>query len=307
MSAPVESTARRREAIDTFAAVAMIVLTLSWGLNGVAAKIANQGYSPLFLSVARSVIGGVLVFAWCRWRGIELFARDRTLVPGIVAGLLFGLEFILLFVGLDYTSVGRSSLMINTMPFWVLIGGHFLLGERITLAKLGGLVLAFGGVVLVFSDQLSSPGPNAIVGDIMSLAAGLLWAATTFVIRRSTLAEAQPEKVLLYQLAVTAVMTAPLMLLAGPIIREFSVVPTTALLFQALYVVAFTYAFWFWLIGRYSASGLSSFVFLTPAFGVFCGSIILDEPMTMKMFMALGLIAAGLIVVNRRPAQAAGA
>ena len=56
--------------------------------------------------------------------------------------------------------------MVNTMPFWVLIGAHFLLGEHMSLAKFGGLALAFAGVVLVFSDKLSLPSPSAIIGDV---------------------------------------------------------------------------------------------------------------------------------------------
>jgi drug/metabolite transporter (DMT)-like permease len=293
----------RRAAVDIAAAAIMVWLTFSWGLNGVAAKISNQGFNPLFVSVARSAIAAVLVFAWCHYRGIGLFGRDGTLVPGIIAGALFGIEFILIFVGLDFTSVARSTLMVNTMPFWVLIGAHFLLGEKMSLAKLGGLALAFCGVVLVFFDKLSLPGPDAIVGDLMSIAAGVAWALTTLVIKRSKLQTAAPEKLLLYQLVVGGLLTAPLVPLGGAAIREWAAIPTAALLFQAIYVVAFTYVVWFWIMRRYPAAGLSSFAFLTPVFGVLCGGLFLGEPLTVKLFAALGLIAAGLIIVNR-PARA---
>jgi drug/metabolite transporter (DMT)-like permease len=291
----------RRDAVDLAAAAIMIGLTFSWGLNGVAAKISYAGFSPVFVSVARSAIGGLLVFLWCRYRGIRLFDNDGTLWPGLLAGLLFGGEFLLIFVGLEFTTVARSTLMVNTMPFWVLIGAHFLLGEHMTLRKWAGLALAFTGVVLVFSDKLSLPGPEAITGDIMSLGAGVLWAATTLVIKKSRLAATSAEKLLLYQLAVSAVMALPLLPLAGPALREFSGPAYAALLFQAVYVVAFTYILWFWLMRRYPAAGLSSFAFLTPAFGVLCGGLLLGEPLSIKIFAALGLIATGLVIVNRPP------
>lgn len=293
----------RREAIDTAAVSLMLLLTFSWGLNGVAGKIANTGYNPVFLTVARSAIAAVLVFFWCRWRNIPLFDRDGTLWAGLIAGLLFGAEFVLIFIGLDYTSVARSALMVNTMPFWVLVGGHFLLGERMSFAKLGGLLLAFAGVAFVFSDKLSLPGPEAIKGDLMSLAAGIFWAATTIVIKATKLGRASAEKMLLYQLTVSAVVILPLIPLAGPVLREVSALATGALLFQAIYVVAFTYILWFWLMRRYPAAGLSSFAFLTPAFGVLLGGLLLDEPLTGRLFLALGLIAAGLVIVNRPPRQ----
>lgn len=294
----------RRDAVDLGAAAIMVLLTFSWGLNGVVAKLSYAGYSPIFVNVARSIIGALLVFLWCRYRGIALFRRDGSLWFGLLAGALFGLEFILIFTGLEHTSVARSTLMLNTMPFWVLVGGHFLLGERISLVKLAGLALAFAGVALVFSDRLSRPGPDALLGDLMSLGGGLLWAATVLVIKASRLRFIGAEKLLLYQLAVATVMATPLLAITGPALREVSVFTTSMLLFQGAYIVAFTFLLWFWLMRRYPAAGLSSFVFLTPAFGVLCGGLILGEPLSLHIFMALGLIAAGLVIVNRPQARA---
>jgi drug/metabolite transporter (DMT)-like permease len=289
----------RREAIDTAAVVIMIGLTFSWGLNSVAAKLANVGYNPVLVTVLRSAIAGVLVFGWCRWRGIALFQRDGTLLPGIVAGMLFGGEFLLIFHSLDFTSVARNTLMVNTMPFWVLLGAHFLLGEHMSVRKWLGLLLAFAGVALVFSDKLSLTGPHALWGDVMGLGAGILWAATTLVIKSTRLAHAGAEKLLLYQLAVSAVLIAPLLVLAGPLTRDLSALATGALLFQAIFVVAFTYVVWFWVMRRYPAAGLSSFAFLTPVFAVLLGGMLLGEPLSIRIFLALGLIAAGLVLVNR--------
>lgn len=298
MSQPATVQATR-QAIDGFAAAMMLLLTFSWGLNQVAVKIANVGYNPVFAVLLRSAIACVLVYLWCLHRRIPLFERDATLVPGIVAGVLFGMEFVLIFVGLDYTTAARGALMVNTMPFFVLVGGHFLLGERMNGRKVAGLLLAFAGVVIVFSDELSLPGPDALRGDIMCLAAGVLWAATTLVIKGSSLARASAEKTLLYQLLVSAVVVLPFIPAAGPLLRDVSGVTTGALLFQAVYIVAFTYVLWFWLVRRYPASGLSSFAFLTPAFGVLLGGLLLNEPLSMRIFVALALIGAGLVIVNR--------
>ena len=299
------STFDRRDAVDAAAVAFMIFLTFSWGLNGVAQKLSNIGFSPVFSSVFRSALGAVLVYIWCVARGIPLFNRDGTLPAGLLAGFLFGAEFLCIFFAFDYTSVSRGSLMINTMPFWVLIGAHFLLGERVSVTKLMGVVLAFAGVVVIFSDKLGAPGPDAWIGDLLTLAAGILWGATSLVIKGSRLNNAGAEKLLLYQLTVAAAMSLPLLAFSGPIFRDVSAVPVGALLFQAFFVVAFTYLVWFWLMRRYPASGLASFVFLTPAFAVLLGGLLLDEPLTWKIGLALILIAGGLIIVNR-PARAPG-
>lgn len=289
----------RRHHVDAAAVAIMLFLTFSWGLNGVAAKLSGVGYSPVFLTLARSAIAAALVFGWCRLRGIPLFNRDGTLWPGALAGLLFGAEFIVIYFGLDHTSAGRSALMVNTMPFWVLLGAHLFLGERMSGRKVLGSVLAFAGVALVFSDQLSLPGPGALFGDLLSLLGGALWGATTIVIKRSRLATASAEKLLLYQLSVSAVMCVPLLALAGPALRDPTPLATFALLFQGVFVVAFTYLIWFWLMRRYPAAGLASFAFLTPAFGVLLGGLLLDEPLSLRIGLALALIAAGLVIVNR--------
>ncbi|WP_292491837.1 DMT family transporter [Mesorhizobium sp.] len=281
------------------AAAIMVGLTLSWGLNYVAAKVSYAGYDPVFVSIARSILDGFCVLGWCRLRGIRVFERDGTLAAGTVVGALFGVEFLFLYVGLEYTTVARNTLLVNTMPFWVLIGGHFLLGERITARKLAGLVLAFCGLVAVFSDGIGAGSGATLTGDLLSLGAGILWALISIVIKRSKLVATSAERLLLYQLAGAAVVGVLVMPVAGPPIREIAALPTLALLFQSFYIVAFTYVLWFWLLTRYPAAGLSSFAFLSPVFGVLCGAVLLGEPLTVRIFLALGLIAAGLIVVNR--------
>ncbi|MES0133226.1 DMT family transporter, partial [Mesorhizobium sp. M0029] len=261
--------------------------------------ISYAGFDPVFVSIARSIIGGLCVLGWCWLRGIRLFKADGSLVAGIIVGVLFGVEFLCLYIGLEYTTVARNTLLVNTMPFWVLIGGHFLLGERINARKLGGLVLAFCGLVAVFSDGIAGGTEMTLMGDLLSLGSGILWAGTSIVIKRSKLVETSAEKLLLYQLAGAAIVGVLVMPFAGPPIRAVSALPALALLFQSLYIVAFTYVLWFWLLRRYPASALSSFAFLSPVFGVLCGAIILGEAPTTRIFVALGLIAVGLIIVNR--------
>jgi len=291
--------AGRRDTIDATAAALMVGLTFSWGLNYVAAKLSYAGYDPVFLSIMRSLIGGLCVVGWCRWRGIALLRRDGTLAAGIGVGLLFGIEFLFLYVGLEHTTVARNTLLVNSMPFWMLLGGHFLLGEYMTARKVFGLVLAFAGLVLVFADKLGAYKDAMLLGDLLSLGAGVAWAATNVLIKRSNLTTVPAEKLLLYQLAGAAVVGLLVMPFSGPPVRAFALVPTLALLFQAIFIVAFTYVLWFWMLGRYPASGLSSFAFLTPVFGVLCGALLLGEPLSAGVFAALVLIVAGLVIVNR--------
>lgn len=289
----------RYDAIDATAAALMVGITFSWGLNYVAAKISYAGFDPVFVSVMRSLLGGLCVVAWCRWRGIALLSRDGTLAAGIGVGLLFGVEFLFLYIGLEHTTVARNTLLVNAMPFWMLLGGHFLLGEHMTTRKVFGLVLAFAGLIVVFADKLGAYEQSMLLGDLLSLGAGVAWAVTNILIKRSKLTTVPAEKLLLYQLAGAAAVGLLFLPFSGPPVRVFALVPTLALLFQAVFIVAFTYVLWFWMLGRYPASSLSSFAFLTPVFGVLCGALFLGEPLSAGIFAALVLIVAGLVIVNR--------
>lgn len=289
----------RRPAVDAAAAVIMLGLTFTWGLNQVAIKFASLSFSPAFMMLARSAIGALCIGGWCALRGIPLLRADGTLWAGIAVGVTFWIEFALIYAGLDLTSAARGGLMLNTMPFWVLVGAHFWLGERMRVRHVAGLAMAFVGIVLVFSDRHSVTGPQALLGDAMCLAGGVAWALNTLIVKRTKLALIGAEKLVLYQLVASTLLMLPLMPFTGPPLRVVSALGIATLLFQAVFVVGITYLVWFWLMRRYPAAGLASFVFLAPVFAVFCGAVLLDEPLTVRVFAALALIAAGLAVVNR--------
>ncbi|MBX3532180.1 MAG: DMT family transporter [Rhizobiaceae bacterium] len=295
----VATDVRRLDAIDGLAAATMVLLTLSWGLNGVLVKLSNVGFNPVLVTAGRSALAALAVFLWCHWRGVKLWERDGTLPAGLLAGALFGAEFVLIFFAYDHTTVARGSIIMNTMPFMVLVAGHFLLGEPLSMRKLGGLTVAFVGLILVFSDKLSLPSADALKGDLMMLVAAAIWAATTIVVKKSKLSRVSAEKTLLYQLVVSTVFALPLIPLGGPLLREVGWLAISSFFVQAIYVVAFTYLLWFWLMRQYPASGLSSFAVLSPVFGVLGGAVFLGEPLTWRIFAALVLIAIGLYVVNR--------
>lgn len=302
----VSAPAGRGASVDAASAAIMLGLTFTWGLNQVAIKLASSGFSPLFMMAARSALGALAIVLWCLLRRIPLSLRDGSLPAGLAAGFVFWAEFAFLFYGLDHTTAARGALMLNTMPFWVLIGAHFVLGERMRLRQLAGLAMAFCGVVLVFSDRLSAVGANTALGDALCLVAGAAWAVNTLVVKRSKLVAVGAEKLVLYQLVVSAVLTLPLLPFAGPLLRDVTPLATGGLLFQALIVVTVSYLIWFWLMRRYPAAGLASFAFLVPVFAVLCGAAVLGEPLTPRIFAALALIAAGLVVVNRPPRRNAG-
>jgi drug/metabolite transporter (DMT)-like permease len=118
-------------------------------------------------------------------------------------------------------------------------------------------------------------------------------------IKTTRLRKVSAEKVLIYQLGVSAFMGLALAPLFGPLIREITPVVVLAFVYQVFPVVAVSYIAWFWILLRYPAGQLSAFTFLTPVFSVLFGALILSEPVTINLAAALVLVALGIYLVNR--------
>jgi drug/metabolite transporter (DMT)-like permease len=267
----------------------------------VAVKLALPDVPPLIQAAFRSTFGALTVVAWAWLRGIRLTEADRTLVPGIVAGVLFGLEFLLIYRGLLFTSASRASLFLYVAPFVVVIGSRwFIPDDRFDPWQWLGLALSFAGIMVAFG--VPTPGGDAreLVGDLMLLLAGVAWGATTVVVKASGLARVSFEKTLLYQLIVSA----PILALAAELFGERvtqapSALAVASLAFQTFWTAGFTFLAWFALIQRYSANRVSAFTFLTPLFGVAAGHLVLKEPLTAGFSVAVALVISGLVLVNR--------
>jgi drug/metabolite transporter (DMT)-like permease len=287
--------------LDPLAIALTVALCLIWGFNQVAVKLAIHDIPPLIQCVIRSVVATVLVLAWTQFRGIPLFKRDGTLLAGIIAGVLFALEFLLIYRGLLYTTATRAVLFLYTAPFLVVLGARWLVkGDHFHLMQWFGMALSFAGIVIAFGLPTPAADPHQMLGDVMMVGAAVAWAATTLVIKVSRLNQVSSEKTMLYQLVVSVPLLAAGVLVFGEHIDAMpSAVALGALAYQAVWVVCVTYMAWFALIVRYSASRLSSFTFLTPLFGVVAGHMVLNEPLSPPFALAVALVAIGLVLVNR--------
>src|SRR4051812_39942095 len=81
----------------------MLMLCLSWGFNQIAVKLALPDIPPMLQATIRSAGALPVLLLIARLRGVKVFQRDGTLGAGLFAGLVFGLEFVLIFRGLKLT------------------------------------------------------------------------------------------------------------------------------------------------------------------------------------------------------------
>jgi drug/metabolite transporter (DMT)-like permease len=292
----------RKDRIDAIGAAALLGFSLLMGLNQVLVKLVNAGLAPAFQAGLRSAcaLPLVLVFALAARR--RLSVADGSLWPGVACGLLFSGEFLLLFLGLEYTAVSRASVLFYTMPVWVALGAHFLIpGEPLNLRRSLGLALAVAGVALALAGRAPAFTPDALIGDLMCLGGAACWAGIALVVRTTRLQRSDPEMQLVYQLAVSAVV----LLLAAPLFGETvrAVTPGMAAIFafQVVFVVSIGFLTFFWVLRHYPASDMAAFTFLAPLFGVLAGWLILDEPVPPAIIGALALVGTGIVLVNWKP------
>ncbi|MGJ4941267.1 DMT family transporter [Bradyrhizobium sp. HKCCYLS1011] len=282
----------------------ILVLCLSWAFNQIAVKLALPEIPPMLQATLRSAgaLPVLLLIAWAR--GVRMFERDGTLIAGLVAGTMFGIEFVLIYGGLLLTSASRAVVFLYTAPFFVALGSYRFLGERLGATQWAGLGLSFAGVALAIGLPQANVDSRVLLGDLMVVGGGLLWGATTVMAKGTRLRFAPPEKALAYQVAMSIPILGAAALLSG---ERLAQVPSPFVLslmaYQAIWVVGTTFTLWFALVKTYSASKLSAFTFITPLFGVVASYFILHDALTLAFGGAALLVIAGLFLVNR-PARA---
>lgn len=282
----------------------MLVLSVVWGLQQVAVKIAAPDMSPIMQTGLRSSIAALLVCMLILWRG-GVSAPADTFWPGLAAGVLFAVEFLCISIGLEYTTASHMSVFLYTAPVFTVLGLHWLIpGERLGMVQWLGVFAAFSGIALAFSNgfaEQSRGWTGMLVGDALGVLGGLFWAATTVLIRRSTLSEAPPTVTLLYQLGGAGIILLALTAVVGEA-TSFSMTGTVwvSLFFQSVIVGFVSFLAWFWMLRRYLASRVSVFSFLTPLFGVGFGVLLMNDPIGIRFAGGAALVLAGIVMVNLR-------
>ncbi len=297
-------TPQRKDHLDALAMTLLVVCCAVWGFQQILIKITVAEVPPLWQASLRVWGAATLLWLWCRARGVPLFSRDSTLRGGLIAGLLFAGEFAFIYLGLQHTSASRLTVFLYTSPFVVaLLLPRVVPGERLRSVQWLGLWIAFLAVAVAFSESFrdSTELPRQWLGDAMALAAGALWGLTTLAIRATRLSSASAEKTLFYQLGVTAVV-APLISLA--LGETWSLTYSTqawgSIGVQTIIGAFASYLTWMWLLRHYPATLMSTFTFLTPLFALVLGVVLLGEPLTWRLVVALLGVAAGIVLVSRK-------
>jgi drug/metabolite transporter (DMT)-like permease len=256
---------------------------------------------PVFQVALRSTLAifPILIYCYLTKKKINFF--DGSLVAGIIAGVLFAVEFIFLFTALDYSTVTRVSLIFYTMPVWLSLSAHFLIkNDKLNFNKIVGLAIALLGLVLAIYEPISSYTSKQFYGDLYSLLASFCWAAIAIMLKSSRLARVAPETQLLYKLIVSGIILLPISLLFDDFIRDINTNLILIFSFQVIVIMCLGFIGWLWVMSKYSASSTSSFAFLTPIFGVLFGWLIMGDIIDLQIYLSLFLTCLGIYLINKK-------
>lgn len=284
--------------LPLLAAVFTSFLCIVFGANAVAIKITFSGLGVFTTAGLRFSIAAFGIFLWPIIARRSFVIKKGQFHQLLIISVFHTVQLSLLYLGLSKTNASRGTLLINLQPFFVLFLAHYFIpGDRITKKKTLGLLMGFAGMVLVFLGK-KEVTTDIRIGDIMILATAFVWACNTVYTKRIINAF-DPFQIVLYPM----IFSVPFFFLGGfmcdgIMISHVNLKVVASLLYQSLVTASFGFVAWTGLLQKYGAVALHSFIFLMPIAGVLLGGLVLGEPITLNILMALLLIVSGILVVN---------
>lgn len=291
-----------RRPLDSPAIGLMLVLCVIWSLQQIVLKATAAEFSPVLQIAVRSGIASALVFAIMLLRGERMSFGQGIWRPGLLAGVLFSFEYLVVGEALRHTTAGHVVVFLYTSPVFAALGLHWKLpSERLAPLQWLGIAFAFGGIAMAFLGGIDSDAEQVrgmLWGDFLALLGGASWGATTVLIRNSRLSSLPASQTLLYQLLTAFVLLLPAALLTGHTHFEPTPAVWASLAFQSVVMCVISLLAWFALLRRYLASQLGVFTFLTPLYGVLLGAWLLDEPIEPSFMRGAILVLTGILLVS---------
>jgi len=280
-----------------------MIFCIASSLQAISLKAASVDVSPLMQITLRSTFGAALIGLYMviireNIRDWRLFWR-----PGLLSGLFFAVEYVLMGEALRLTSAARVTVFMYSAPLSAALILHFLVAsERLSKWQWGGVLLAFGGIVAAFWEKDGGMLPQdkfaMLFGDFLALLGGLLWGLNIVIIRMSNLKHAPIGLTALFHLVPTFAILYVVALLMGQASFTLTGLAVLNIGFQTLFIACGGFLLWFWLLRTYMATRVSVFSFLTPLLTIVFAILLLDEPASLNFIVGAVLVVGGLMMTS---------
>jgi drug/metabolite transporter (DMT)-like permease len=289
------------KAIDARGAALALLVSVLWGANPVAIKIGLEDAPPIRLAWMRFLVGGVVILAW---GGATGRLRDFRLAPGewrplFVLGLLFTAQIGSMNVGTSLTTAAHSAILLNLYAVHTVVLAHFLIpGDRLTLRRAAGVLVAYAGILLLFRGQVGVGAPT-LAGDVVMFVSSLILAERTIYLARAV-HQVDHVKLLLAQATFGTAVFLVVSLFLEPAPTHWTWRLAGSVGFQGIVIAGFNFVVNLWLLERYRPSVLATFFLTQPIFGVLAAALLTGERLTADLFVASAAVAVGVGLSARR-------
>jgi drug/metabolite transporter (DMT)-like permease len=292
--------------------VLALLLVLIWGTTWAAIRIGLEGVPPFTGIAARFALASLLLWLLARVLGVRLGRERREWWLWLANGLLsFIICYGVVYWAEQWVPSGLAAVLFATYPLWVgLLAAALLPGERLGLVRWTGMLVGFGGVAVIFSEDLSALGGRGVaVAATVMLISPIVCAVGSVIIKRWG-AGLHPLSLTVVPMGLCAVTMG---ILAWVFERDLPLridAPSIlATLYLAVFGSAVTFGVYFWLLAHHAATRVALIAYATPVVAVLVGTLWLDEPFTPRILAGALLVVAGVAVATRarRPAPVAPA
>jgi drug/metabolite transporter (DMT)-like permease len=286
-----------RAAWAAYAAICII-----WGTTFVAIRVAIETIPTLLVTGVRFVVAGIILFTLCRLTGSRLPAGRREWIHQAISGIVMAGAGNALVVYAEHSiTSGVAALLAATIPIWMAVMESMLGRAPLTLQRILGLTLGFGGVFLLVAPAIGEPDVSVnffLAVGAMQLNA-IFWNGGTLY-SRSRPTHADPLGRSAVQMLAAGIAVTLLAYITGERITlaMFSARSTAALLYLIIFGSVVAYWSYNFALTKLSAGKVSSYAYVNPAVAVIFGAILLSEPITITMIVAMVVILAGVATVQ---------
>jgi len=288
-----------------FVGIFTAFLCVIFGSNAVAIKFSFSGIGVFTTAAIRFSIAAIAIYIWAKATGQSLLLKKGQLGPLLILSALFAVQLSMFYFGLSKSNASRGTLIVNLLPFWILFLAHFFIpGDRITRRKFFGILLGFSGVAFMFAEN-KGVAADFRTGDFIILSATVIWACSVIYLKRIISAFSAFQITFYSMVFAVPVFLLEALLWDAPMVSKLDFKIIGAVLYQSLITATFGFVTWNMLLKKYGAVALHSFIFIMPIAGVALGGLLLGEPITFKLLIALALIVAGILVVHLKPRKEA--
>jgi len=278
----------------------LLILAIIWASAFLVIKLVVPDTGPLWLATFRVVIAFVVLLplAWFKGMVWPQSARQWRLIV-LIMSLNVVIPFFLISWAEQYIDAGIASLLMGVGPFMALIGSHFTTADdRLSTTKIVGAFLGFSGIlVLVGWDAVQGLGEN-LLGQGAAILGAACYVTSSLLIRK--LSGFPPVRLSALILGMASIVLLSLStLIAGFPEHVYSWQSWLGLAYLGIFPTAIGYILRYRMIQTIGVSTFSASINLIPVFGVLLGALILDETLSVNVFVSLAMIVSGLFIIRR--------